>query len=119
MALTDPQKITISAAESKLPRVNTGNFSSTYENEDGTVRLTLSTQQSGRKRHVVRVDVEKITEDPFSGDNVPVSMSVYTVIDRPLAGYTNAEALAVFAGFTTLLTESSSSLVTKLLGSES
>jgi hypothetical protein len=46
-------------------------------------------------------------------------MSVYTIFDRPTVGYTNAEALAVFAGFTTLLTESSSALVTKLLGSES
>lgn len=119
MALTDPQKITVSAVEKKMPRVNTGNFSSTYENEDGTYTLTVSTQQSGRKRHMARIDVEKITEDPFSKDNIPVRASVYTVFDRPLVGFTNAEVLAIFAGFTTLLTESSSTLVTKLLGSES
>jgi hypothetical protein len=119
MALTDPQKVTISAKETKLPRTSTGNFASQYENEDGTIRLKLSTISSGRKRQMVRIDVEKITEDPFSKDNIPVSMSVYTIFDRPTVGYTNAEALAVFAGFTTLLTESSSALVTKLLGSES
>jgi hypothetical protein len=119
MALTDPQKITISEEESSLPRVNTGNFSSQYESSDGTVTLKLSTQESGRRRHVVRVDVEKITEDPFSGDNVPVSMSSYIVIDRPLVGYDNEEALAVVAGLLALATESESSLLTKLLGGES
>lgn len=119
MALSDPQKITISAVEKKMPRVSTGAFQSTYLNDDGTAKLTVSTQNGSRKRHVARIDVEKITEDPFSGDNVPVSMSTYIVIDRPLVGYTNAESLATFAGFNTLLTEASSALVTKLLGSES
>jgi hypothetical protein len=119
MALTDPQTIKIGETESSLPRVNTGSFSSQYESSDGSVVLKLSTQESGRKRHVVRVDVTKITEDPFSANNVEVSMSCYIVIDRPLVGYTNAEALEVVAGLLSLSTASSSSLLKKLLGSES
>jgi hypothetical protein len=119
MALTDPQKVTISEEETSLPRVNTGNFASQYESSDGTITLKLSTQESSRKRHVLRLDVEKITEDPFSGDNIPVSMSAYVVIDRPKVGYDNSEALAVFAGLVKLATDSSSKVMVALLGGES
>lgn len=119
MALADPQEVTIDAVATKLPRVNTGNFSSQYESSDGTVTLKLSTQESTRKRHVVRIDVEKITEDPFNGTNVPVSMSSYLVIDRPSVGYDNEEALDVVAGLLALVTASESSLLSKLLGGES
>jgi hypothetical protein len=46
-------------------------------------------------------------------------MSNYMVFDIPPAGYTNAEALAIYQGFKTLLTASSDAVVTKLLGGES
>lgn len=119
MALTDPQSIKIAETTTSLPRVNTGNFSSQYEAADGTVTLKLSTQESSRKRHVIRVDVEKITEDPFSGDNVPVSMSAYLVIDRPLVGYDNTEALAVVTGLNELAAASTDKVLKALLGGES
>lgn len=119
MALADPQSIKISGTTTSLPRVNTGNFSSQYESSDGTINLKLSTSQSSRLRHVVRVDVDKITEDPFSANNVEVSMSAYVVIDRPIVGYDNTEALAVVAGLLEAASASESSLFKKLLGSES
>jgi hypothetical protein len=46
-------------------------------------------------------------------------MSNYIVFDLPVAGYTNAEALAVYTGFKTAFTASSDLLITKLLGGES
>lgn len=119
MALTDPQKVTIKAVESTLPRVNTGNYASEYSKEDDTITLKLSTQESTRKRHMVRLDVSKIAENALTAQNEVVSMSAYVVIDRPLAGYTNEEALDVVVGLLSAGTASSNSLLKKLLGGES
>lgn len=120
MALADPQSIKISGVTTSLPRVSTGAFSSVYESSDGTIDLKLSTVESNRKRHVVRVDVSKITADPFvPAENREVSMSSYLVIDRPLVGYTNTEALAVVAGLTEALAATESKILKALLGSES
>lgn len=120
MAFADPQTIKISGVEQTLPRVNTGNYQSTYLSADGLYKLTISTQNGSRKRHLYRVDVTKTTTDPFiPADNVEVSMSAYIVIDRPLVGYSNAESLAVVVGLLEAATATSNSDITKLLGSES
>lgn len=120
MALSDPQSVKIGEEEISLPRVNTGNYSSTYESADGNTTLTLSTVENRRKRQVVRIDVKKITEDPFIPDqNREVSMSTYIVIDRPSVGYTNEEALAVVVGLLEAATASEDNLIVKLLASES
>lgn len=121
MALSDPQTITINEVETKLPRVTTGNFSSTYESSDGNTILKLSTAENGkRKRQVVRVDIKKITEDPFiPAQNREVSMSTYIVTDRPLVGFSNKEALDILVGLLTLSTGSEDNLLVKLLGGES
>lgn len=120
MALVDPQSIKISGVTTSLPRVSTGNFESIYESADGLIKLSLETSMKKRKRQVVRVDVSKITADPFiPAQNVEVSMSLYVVFDRPLVGFTNAEAKAVYDGFIEALQATSSVIVTKLLGGES
>jgi hypothetical protein len=46
-------------------------------------------------------------------------MSNYMVFDVPPAGYSNADVLAVYAGFKTLFSGSSDALIVKLLGGES
>lgn len=120
MALADPQSIKINGTTTSLPRVSTGNFESIYESADGTIKMSLSTVAKSRKRQVVRVDVSKITEDPFiPAQNVEVSMSTYLVFDRPLVGYSNEEAKKVYDGFVEALQASSSVIITKLLGAES
>lgn len=69
---------------------------------------------------MIRVDMSKVTADPFKpSENVKVSTSCYVVFDVPPAGYTNAELLAGWVGFRTLLTASSDAIITKLLGGES
>jgi len=69
---------------------------------------------------VLRVDHSKITSDPFiPAQNTKVSMSNYIVFDLPPAGYTNADALAVYAGLKALYTASTDALISKLLGGES
>lgn len=120
MALADPQSITISAVTTPLPRTSTGQNESTYTSADGLIDLSASSAYGRRTRRVLRVDHSKITSDPFiPAQNVKVSMSNYIVFDIPLAGYTNAEALAVYAGFKTQFTASSDLLITKLLAGES
>lgn len=122
MALTDPQKVKVTAEEKTLPRVVTGNYSSKYETEDGLIDLTLSTTESAsnRKRHLARIDVNKITTMPFDETKKQeISMSAYVVIDRPVAGFTNAEAKTLVEGLVGFLSASTYSATTKLLGGES
>jgi hypothetical protein len=120
MAYADPQSITISAVTTPLPRVNTGNNGAEYLSAEGLIKLAANSAYGRRTRRVLRVDHSKITADPFiPAQNTKVSMSNYIVFDVPVAGYTNAEALAVYTGFKAMFTASSDLLITKLLGGES
>lgn len=124
MALTDPQKFKeVKAEEVTAPRVSSGDFKSIYETSDGFNTLTVSTQENGsnRKRHLVRIDVSKLANNPLEETKKQTfSMSAYLVIDRPAAaGYTVEEAKKLVEGLVGLLSASSYSLTTKVLGSES
>lgn len=122
MALADPQSIKISGTTTSLPRVSTGDYKSKYESADGTIDLSLSTATtgSGRRRQTARLDITKITADPFlPAQNIELGSSVYLVVDRPIAGFTNAEALAIFSGFIERLTATENKIVTQLLAGES
>lgn len=120
MSFADPQSIKIGETETSLPRVSTGKFESLYQSEDGLITLKASTVENRRKRQVIRLDLTKVTADPFIPEqNVEVSMSAYLVVDRPPTGYTNAEALAGVKGFITALNAGSELLLKKLLASES
>lgn len=120
MSLADPQSITISAVTSSLPRISVGDDESEYSSGDGLIRMVASHNYGKRNRRLLRVDVSKLTADPFKpAENVKVSMSHYLVFDLPPAGFTAVEALAVYTGFKTLYTASSDTVITKLLGGES
>jgi len=120
MAFTDPQSVTISGSAISLPRVSTGAGQSSYQSADGLVILTASHAYGRRTRRVLRLDHSKVTADPFiPAQNTKVSMSNYLVFDLPPAGYTNADALAVYQGFKALFTASTDASISKLLGGES
>jgi len=120
MSFADPQSIKIGSSEISLPRVETGAGSSSYLSEDGATRYTISSVEKKRKRHLLRLDTEKITPDPFiPAQNVTVSMSVYLTIDRPIAGYTNAEAKEAVEGFVKAISASSYVAIQKVLAFES
>jgi hypothetical protein len=121
MSFADPQSITIAPASAlSLPRISVGDDVSEYQSGDGLVKLSASHQYGKRTRRMMRVDVSKLTADPFKpAENVKVAMSLYMVFDLPPAGFTATEALAVYTGFKTQYTASSDLLVTKLLGGES
>jgi len=121
--LTDPQKFKeVAGTEVTAPRVSTGDFKSVYETSDGLNKLTLSTTETGssRKRHLVRIDVEKLTTNIYEeSKKQAVSMSVYLVVDRPVNGYSVAEAKKLVEGLVGLLSASTYSLTEKVLGGES
>ncbi|DAD50499.1 TPA_asm: coat protein [ssRNA phage Zoerhiza.1_3] len=120
MALADPQTVTISGTTTSLPRVSVDETESEYLSSDGLIKLLASHTYGKRTRRLVRIDHAKLAADVFKPtENVKVGMAVYTVFDLPPAGYTGAEALAVWTGFNTQLTAASNAVVTKILGGES
>jgi len=121
MSFADPQTVTIAPASAvSLPRISVGDDRSEYQSGDGLILLSASHTYGKRTRRMLRLDTSKVTSDPFKpAENVKVGMSVYTVFDLPPAGYTAAEALAVWVGYKTQVAASSDLLVTKLLGGES
>lgn len=120
MAFSDPQTVTISAVAISLPRVSQLGDESIYQSADGLVQMKASHDSGKRLRHVLRLDHSKLTPDPFvPAENVKVSMSNYIVFDVPVAGYTAAEQLAVYAGFKGQFIAASDALITKLLAGES
>jgi len=120
MSFADPQTVTISAVTTPLPRISVGDDESEYASGDGLIQLKASHQYGKRTRRMLRIDVGKVTADPFKPtENVKVGMALYVVFDLPPAGFTPAEAVAVYQGFKTQMTASSDVLITKLLGGES
>lgn len=120
MALPDPQTVTISGATTPLPRTSTDKNESVYTSADGLISLTISHTYGKRGRSVVRIEHAKMSTDPYKPtENVKVGCSIYTVIDTPAAGYTDAEILAIWVGLNTQLTASSNAVFAKILGGES
>jgi hypothetical protein len=120
MSFADPQTITIApAAAVSLPRTAVGDDRSEYTSGDGLTQLIASHDYGKRTRRMLRLDISKVTADPFKpSENVKVSMSIYTVFDLPPAGYTATEALAAWTGYRTQVAASTDLLVSKLLGGE-
>lgn len=120
MAFTDPQSVKIGASTISLPRVSTGQGTSTYMSEDGLTKYVISSVEKTRKRHTFRLDISKITPDPYiPTQNAEVSMSTYLVVDRPKAGYTNEQAKEAVVGLLEALSASSYAAVKKLIAFES
>jgi hypothetical protein len=121
MSFADPQTITIAPASAvSLPRISVGDDQSEYQSSDGLLKISASHSYGKRTRRMLRLDVAKLTADPFKpAENVKVSTSLYVVFDLPPAGFTATEALANWTGFKTQVTASSDLLISKLLGGES
>lgn len=117
---TDPLSVTISAVAQSLPRTSVGDHTASYTKDDETVALAIShmTSNRGRVRRMVRLDVNKITADPFvANTSRRVSSSCYVVIDEPKDGtFTNAELLANAKGLVGFLSDAN---LTKVIAGES
>lgn len=89
---TDPQSITINAVAQSLPRISVNGTSAVYQKSDGTVKLTISHQQSNKRiRSMYRVDQKLIVADPLTAVNDYETASVYVVSDRPEVGFTSTQ----------------------------
>ncbi len=118
--LADPQSVTINAVANSLPAISRGVNTSSYQKDDGLVKLDVSHQYGKRTRRTIRLNHSKIAADPLvSAQNIKYSMSTYLVIDTPVTGYTIAEAKQIVDGLTAYLTASSGAKVTSVLGGES
>jgi hypothetical protein len=118
--LADPQTVTINAVAQTLASIARGVNTSTYQKDDGNVKLGISHQYGKRTRRTARLDFSKIAADPLiSAQNIKYSMSAYLVIDTPITGFTVAEAKQIVDALTAYLTASSGAVVTKILGGES
>lgn len=119
LSYSDPQSLTISGQAITLPRVSPGKFDGAFRSADGTSILSVSHTYGRRTRRVSRLDHSKLSTDPFIPDrNVAVNMAVYTVVDTPLQGYSNADMKAVVDAYLAWLTATSGAKVTQLLGGE-
>lgn len=121
MALSDPQSVTLNSVATSLPRVSTGENKSTYQKDDGFVKLSVAhTPSRATTRRVVRLDTTDVAADPLlAGVNREVPFSAYLVIVSPNVGLTLAAQKDKVLGLTTALTASSGALLTKILGGES
>lgn len=123
MSLADPQSITVApAAAVSLPLTSREGDDTVYSNPDGSMKMTIAHQTTGkgRKRRTVRIDASKMAPDLLKpAENAYVSTAVYVVFDVPPAGYTPAELLALWQGFATQIRASSDLVVSKVLAGES
>jgi len=119
MAYSDPQSVTVTGSASSLARTGSGINSGTFQSNDGTVQLSVSSAYAKRTRRTARINLSKIAADPLiSANNIKYSASAFLVIDAPLTGFSVAELTTLVTGLTTWLSASSAANTIKLLGGE-
>lgn len=103
-----------------LPAISRGASESIYQLADGSLKATIGHQyRAERHRFLMRLDRSKIAADPLmSGRNIPVIGSTYVVVQKPVVGFTTAEAVADATMLLTQLLATSSALLTKVVGGE-
>lgn len=117
----DPITITVNAVAKVLARIATGGQKSTYQMNDQTFTLNIShTPQKvtgkDRVRSMYRVDQKSVVPDPLTSVNDYETLSIYVVLDRPLAGYTITQVDQLWAAIKASL---DTAAMTKLYGQES
>jgi len=88
----------ISCATLDRSKLYTGEYGST----DGLTKLKISHTVGSRKRSEARVDSVTTYTDPSTGLAKDITASVYLVINRPNAGFTNAQLKALISGICAL-----------------
>ncbi len=119
MALSDPQSVIIGANTRSVAATIDNPTSTTYTDVDNGVTFTVGTQSAKRRRTSIRVDLEKISPDPFvTTINRKLSSSAYLVVDSPLTGFTKTELKELALAISTWMTAGSSANLLKALGGE-
>lgn len=114
----DPQSVTVNAVAQSLARTGMAIDAGKFRKSDGSYELSVSHSSGRRNQHRVRVDTNKIVVDPYSSDrNLPVSASVYVVLDVPTVGFDESEQEDLLVALADWLKASTNSA--KLVGGES
>lgn len=116
--LSDPQVVTVNSVAKSMPRIQSTGTSAVYKMADETFTLSVShtNAANNRIRSLARIDQKAIVPDPLTSVNDYETLSVYLVVDRPLAGFTSTQVDQLITGFKTWL---DSTMVGKLYGRES
>lgn len=113
----DPQVVTVNAVAKSMARILTTGTSSQYQMADETFKLSVShTKSKDRIRSMTRIDQRAVVPDPLTAVNDWETLSFYFVIDRPQAGFTQAQTEQLIAGLKTWL---DTTAIGKLFGQES
>ncbi|DAD50472.1 coat protein [ssRNA phage Gephyllon.2_7] len=117
MAFADPRTLTVAGVAKSLVRILTAGLSSTYQTNDKSYTQRISHQESGTKvRSLLRTDFRAVVADPLTSQNSWQTLSVQTVIDRPLTGFTETQVADLVAAHNAQL---DSTTISKLYGEES
>jgi hypothetical protein len=119
VAFSDPQTITINAIANSLLRIFSGTSVGSFKTADGNLELTLDPRGTARRRrNVARTYQKKSYTDPSTGFVSLQGTMVSLTIDRPLAGFTDAEVELLASGFITWLTASTNANLKKVIAGE-
>jgi len=114
---SDPQVITVNSVAISMPRIASVGQKSTYQSNDLVLALNIShVLAKDRIRSMARVDWKLVVPDPLTAVNDYETLSYYSVIDRPLAGFSSAQCTQLITGYKTWL---DSTVMGKLYGQES
>jgi hypothetical protein len=125
MAFADPTSIAVGATvtpsggtATSLPNVDRSvPYTGAYATADGLQTLKISHTRGTRTRSEFRLDLYTPYTDPDTGLTKTVSVATYLVLNRPAAGFTNAQLQAQIAALCAFLGTAANQV--KFLGLES
>lgn len=116
---SDPQTITVGGNSKTLARVGASLNSGSFRSADSNQVLSVSHSRGRRNQDRVRIDLNKIITDPLASDrNLPVSASVYLVVDTPVTGFSYDDVWDAISTLTSWLSASTFANAKKLAGGE-
>lgn len=123
MAFSDPQSITIDGTAYSLARTYTGTSQGRFVTADGTRQIEIippsgGVTSSARRHSIARLRNTKIASDPLTAVNVRVGDLISLNINRPSAGFTDAEIEKEVVGFFAWLTAGTNANLKKLIAGE-
>jgi hypothetical protein len=115
---SDPISITVNSVAQSLARVSTSGQQSIYEKADGTYKLTISHQITGkgRIRSLLKFDHKAVVTNPLDTSNDYDTETFSVVWDRPQFGFTVTDGQNDWAGFKAWLDNTA---LAKVFGKES
>ena len=123
MAFNDPQSVTIDGTAYSLARSYTGSAQGRFTTADGARQLEIVPPSQGvtstaRRHSIARLRSTKISPDPLTAVNTRVGDLISLNINRPSAGFTDAEIEKEVVGFFAWLTAGTNANLKKLIAGE-